>query len=927
MSSTARNSLKTAVTLAISLVLGSVAGCDAYVSTQQRLGRARHELDSGDIGRAGIELQKVVRAQPDNPDARLLLARLSLMTGDTAAADRDVERAIQAGAKGPDADHLRVETWLAVNRSQALIDAITRNQIQLPEPERSIALARAFNLAGEPQRALEALATPLASPSATTAAHLAHAQALVLLGKSDDALQEIDTAIQRDPGSYQAPFVKGVILGHRGQYTLAEQALLLAWQRMTGPTPLTERALALAALTEARLAQGKIAESSQSQGLLAKLAPAAPITHLLGARIELARGDYLEGIADLERTTAAAPDFIPARMALGAAQLSRGNLLQAESQLAEVVAKAPDNLEARELLARVRLQLDQPGAGLSLLTPAVDTQALSGNPYLSSGSAASGNAELSLEALKQKADSDPSNATVRLDLAQAYLGAGRANEALAHLGPTAQDDARRNALFIEAVKVARGPLAAGEEVDKLLTAHPKSVATLNVAGSYFADQSDFARARVLFRQALALDSHNVQSLTNLARLDAASGDTQAAEASLRAALSVDERNVPVRIGLADILVRRGAVADALHLLQADPRMPPPAELQLAIAQLQLTHGDLQQANASFDSALASQPSRADLANQAGLMLLAGHQYDEALARFRKAVELAPQRAAYWVNMGRAQLALGQSAPARESFAKALVDKPNWVAAVAALTFVDLREKNYAAATDRVDQLLAARPDDPSALALKGDVLSAAGKPSQAVTSYAAAQQRSPNPAVAVKMYLAMRAAAQPSPEEPLKKWLSVQPTDYRVRSVLADFYLSQHSLREAAAEFSTVIRQKADSAVALNNLACIYLELGDPRAEAFAQRAYDLAPGSASVTDTLGWILVRKQATARGLPLLEKAAHAAAQDPELQYHYAYALAQAGKRSEAKEILSRALASDRYFAARRDAERLLADLTV
>ena len=145
--------------------------------------------------------------------------------------------------------------------------------------------------------------------------------------------------------------------------------------------------------------------------------------------------------------------------------------------------------------------------------------------------------------------------------------------------------------------------------------------------------------------------------------------------------------------------------------------------------------------------------------------------------------------------------------------------------------------------------------------------------------------------------------------------------------MLADFYLSQHSLRQAATEFSTVVQQKADSAVALNNLACIYLELGDPRAEAFAQRAYDLAPSSASVADTLGWILARKQATARALPLLEKAAHASAEDPQLQYHYAYALAQAGKRSEAREILSRVLASERYFAARRDAERLLADLTV
>jgi Flp pilus assembly protein TadD len=94
-----------------------------------------------------------------------------------------------------------------------------------------------------------------------------------------------------------------------------------------------------------------------------------------------------------------------------------------------------------------------------------------------------------------------------------------------------------------------------------------------------------------------------------------------------------------------------------------------------------------------------------------------------------------------------------------------------------------------------------------------------------------------------------------------------------------------------------------------------------------AQRAYELAPTSAAVADTLGWILARKGASERALPLLQKATQALPTDPELQYHYAYALAQLGRRREAREVLSRLLGSVRDFATRRDAERLLADLKV
>jgi Flp pilus assembly protein TadD len=59
--------------------------------------------------------------------------------------------------------------------------------------------------------------------------------------------------------------------------------------------------------------------------------------------------------------------------------------------------------------------------------------------------------------------------------------------------------------------------------------------------------------------------------------------------------------------------------------------------------------------------------------------------------------------------------------------------------------------------------------------------------------------------------------------------------------------------------------------------------------------------------------------------LLEAAARVAAKNPEIQYHYAAALAAAGRKDEARETLRKAVQEQGEFPGRRDAERLLAQL--
>ena len=85
------------------------------------------------------------------------------------------------------------------------------------------------------------------------------------------------------------------------------------------------------------------------------------------------------------------------------------------------------------------------------------------------------------------------------------------------------------------------------------------------------------------------------------------------------------------------------------------------------------------------------------------MLEAG-RYDEALRRFREAIELAPETPQLHYNAARAQLALGQREAARESLVKVLALRPDCVQAVVLLAQLDLKSGRQDAALAAAEKL-------------------------------------------------------------------------------------------------------------------------------------------------------------------------------------------------------------------------------
>ena len=131
-------------------------------------------------------------------------------------------------------------------------------------------------------------------------------------------------------------------------------------------------------------------------------------------------------------------------------------------------------------------------------------------------------------------------------------------------------------------------------------------------------------------------------------------------------------------------------------------------------------------------------------------------------------------------------------------------------------------------------------------------------------------------------------------------------------------------LPEARGYLETILKTKPHDAVALNNLAWVYQQMNDPRAQSLARQAYILAPG-AQTADTLGWILTGSGNSEAGVNLLRQASAEAASDPRVLYHFAVALKNTGKKDQAIKVLTEVVANKAQFKEKADAEQLLESL--
>jgi len=279
-----------------------------------------------------------------------------------------------------------------------------------------------------------------------------------------------------------------------------------------------------------------------------------------------------------------------------------------------------------------------------------------------------------------------------------------------------------------------------------------------------------------------------------------------------------------------------------------------------------------------------------------------------------------------LGLARALIADKKPAAARTALQKALQIDPRHLESRVALLRLEASQNNPDAAISIARRIQADHPQSALGHELEADVLMQQKRYPAARSAYEQAMQRDAGSSVLVKLHRAqVQAGSGPASAQRLAGWLKQHPEDNAVRAAAADYAMTVGNNREAIAHYQEIQRRAAPNVLVLNNLASLYQREQDPRAQAAAEQALKLAPANPNVQDTLGWILVQTNQTARGLDLLRRAAAAAPKSGSIRYHYAAALARSGDKARARAELQKLLADTPTFPETQAAKALLNSL--
>jgi tetratricopeptide (TPR) repeat protein len=197
----------------------------------------------------------------------------------------------------------------------------------------------------------------------------------------------------------------------------------------------------------------------------------------------------------------------------------------------------------------------------------------------------------------------------------------------------------------------------------------------NALGWSLFQDGQSAEAAAEYKRALAIDPDHVKSHNNLALALVELGQLEEAAGHFERSLAVEPK-AEIYSDLGFIKARLGkpqeAIAEYRKALALDPGCAS-AHFNLAVASLQA--GELGDAESHYRKALPGRPT-AETHNGLGYVLARQGRADEAIAEFRKAVDLNPKFTPAYNNLGEALAKQGKLDEAEAFYRRSLAEKPS-----------------------------------------------------------------------------------------------------------------------------------------------------------------------------------------------------------------------------------------------------------
>jgi len=624
------------------------------------------------------------------------------------------------------------------------------------------------------------------------------------------------------------------------------------------------------------------------------------------------------------------------RLKLGSFYLAAGKAKEARAEADFVLARRPLDNQAPLLLAAAvdtRQAFADTKLRLQALSQKADGAAL--EVALASIALRSGDFKTAEAALKRAQALDSKLSAVWSVTAGFYLAQSnlvQAESALKTAADLAPDRSQEKIQYAE-FKVHAGDVAGGRHileavVQKTPDYIPAWLALVNVAVL----EKKYDECADLLAKVLAREPDNFNALMTDGQLKLSQGEI--AEATViyerMAKMYAQAPVVHYQLGVAYLAGTNSdkAITSLNKAIALNTNYP---EAILLLGQLEIKRGNVEPAIASLKSLVQKYPQ----AMQLQLLLADAYRrqgsLDEALGIYRQLATSFPTNSQIPSMMGAIFLQQKKNGEARTAFTRALELAPDDVASFEQLVNLDVMEKQYAAALQRVQAKMAKNPTLAGPQILRAQVFLAQGDNKQAEAALLKLIEAQPDTETAhmllARIYMDSKQNQKALAE--LKAVSAKNPKNEDALLVTGMIYNDEKNYKAARDAYEKLLLINPKTLPALNNLAYLYSEFLDDFARAYdlAQRARDLNPSDPSSSDTLGWILCKRGQYLLAVGLLQGAANQLPEEPEVQFHVGWALYMTGQESAAKQAFQRALQSGKTFRGQEECNQCIAVLKV
>ena len=906
------------------LLATSLAGCEQESDTTLRA-KALQYKQKGEMNAAVISLKNSLEAKPDDAEARFLLASVYLDINDPVSAEKEIRLGIKQGHPSSATMPVLGKALNMQAQFQKTIDE-TQREVGRKDPALLCVRADAYLALGKLEDARQLYDEVLSAKPGFTPALIGLGRLAFLAGDVDAAQRYAAQAIAAAPRNTDALWFEGDLLRAQNK---AEQALA-TYDKVLAINP--EHRTAHIEKAYLDIALGKFAAAQKELDRARELAPSNLLLHYTQALLYFSEGKSTEAQMPIHNVLRVAPEHLPTILLAGAVNFNLGSMHQAEHHLRHYLEKNPDNPYARKMLASTLLRtghtpqaLEVLGPALKQVQPDVQVLALAGESYMQAR-----DFNRASQYFEKASALEPDAARLRTSLAFSKLSKGQAAEALSDLQMATRLEKGTHQAGIALVRTELGLKHYDQALDAALAlekAQPDNATVRDLKGMAYLGKGDVRQARASFDKALALQPTYFSAAANLAQMELDAKNSAAARKHLQDFLDKNPASAEALTAFATLATIEKNKDETTKWLEraaaVDPDAVGPA---VNLTGQYLLTGQHQKALDLVLRLRVTHPDEPDLLDLLGKGQLAIGEQEQALDTYKKLAQALPRSAQAQMQVGALLMVMKRYSQAEESLKAALAMQPDFPAAQLALAELYVRKNWNELAMAIAQKMQQNHPKDAAGYQLEGDVLMAQRKPEQAVAAFDRAFAIHRSNEMVIKTDNALKLAGrQDDAARRLAQWLKQHPDDLRVELYRAQALAADKQYQPAAAQFEAILKRYPDNPVALNNLALVYQQSRDARAQAAAERAYKVAGENPVIMDTLGWILVEQGDTARGLPILQKASARAPQARDVRYHVAVGLFKSGDKAAARKELEALLKDAPQFTEAGEARALLKQL--